>query len=135
MLAAASSRSDDLLSLRLEGGTDAAAVARRAIGRLSSGLDPGTLDTVRLLVTELVTNSVRHADAPAVDLRVRVSERRVRLDVRDDGPGFLAEQRSPHPGPEGGWGLFLVDHLADRWGVDERGRGSHVWVELARPTG
>jgi len=134
MLAAASSCSDDLLSLRLEGSTDAAALARRAIGRLRTGLDPGTLETVRLLVTELVTNSVRHAGAPSVDLRVRVDDNRVRLDVHDDGPGFSPDERPPVRGAHGGWGLFLVDSLADRWGVEEGARGSHVWAELVRPT-
>ncbi|MDQ3586976.1 MAG: ATP-binding protein [Actinomycetota bacterium] len=90
------------------------------------------LDTVRLLVTELVTNSVRHTDATAVELRVHVTEPRVRLEVSDPGSGFEFEERTPGQSPEGGWGLYLVDRLADRWGVTNAEGVSRVWAELDR---
>jgi anti-sigma regulatory factor (Ser/Thr protein kinase) len=130
--AAAACPSDDLVSLRLEGGPEAAALARRALARLGSELSQDSLDTVRLLVTELVTNSVRHGTASAVDLRVHVCGPRVRLDVHDEGSGFTPQRRQPGQDPEGGWGLYLVERLADRWGVDTRGGGTHVWLELER---
>src|SRR3954469_22173788 len=91
--AAAPCPSDDLVNLRLAGGPDAAGMARRAIARLDGELDEDTLDVVRLLLPELVTNSVRHAEAQAVDMRVHVTGDQVRLEVRDRGPGFQFEER------------------------------------------
>jgi signal transduction histidine kinase len=107
-------------------------MARRAIARLDGELDEDTLDVVRLLVTELVTNSVRHAEAQAVDMRVRVTGGQVRLEVTDRGPGFQFEEREADQDPEGGWGLYLVDRLADRWGLTNQGGASMVWAELDR---
>ena len=132
MPAAAPCPSDDLVSLRLAAGPDAAGLARRALARLQHDLDTNMLDTVRLLVTELVTNSVRHAGSSAVDLRVYLTEPQVRLEVTDRGPGFEFEQRAPGQSPEGGWGLYLVDTLADRWGVSSAEGVSRVWAELDR---
>jgi anti-sigma regulatory factor (Ser/Thr protein kinase) len=130
--AAASCPSDDLVNLRLAGGPDAAALARRALKRLEHELDEETVDVIRLLVTELVTNSVRHADAQAVDMRVHVAREHVRLEVTDRGPGFEFEERSAGQDLEGGWGLYLVDRLADRWGVTNERGASRVWAEIAR---
>lgn len=132
MPAAAPCPSDDLVSLSLAGGPDAARMARRALSRFRGDLDTEVLDTVQLLVTELVTNSIRHADATAVDLRVHVTRPRVRLEVSDRGPGFEFERRAPDQSPEGGWGLYLVDRLADRWGVSNADGVSRVWAELDR---
>ena len=132
MPAAAPCPSDDLVSLRLPGGPDAASLARRALSRLQTDLDTSMLDTVQLLVTELVTNSVRHAGSSAVDLRVHLTDPQVRLEVTDRGPGFEFEQRVPGQSPEGGWGLYLVDSLADRWGVCSAEGVSRVWAELDR---
>ena len=130
--AAASCPSDDLVNLRLAGSPDAAALARRALARLEDELDEDTIDVVRLLVTELVTNSVRHAEAKAVDMRVHVTREQVRLEVTDRGPGFQFEGRQAGQELEGGWGLYLVDRLADRWGLDTTGGASQVWAEIDR---
>jgi anti-sigma regulatory factor (Ser/Thr protein kinase) len=130
--AAASCPSDDLVNLRLAGGPDAAALARRALKRLEHELDEDTVDVIRLLVTELVTNSVRHADAQAVDMRVHVAPEHVRLEVTDRGPGFEFEARFAGQDLEGGWGLYLVDRLADRWGITNEGGTSRVWAEITR---
>jgi anti-sigma regulatory factor (Ser/Thr protein kinase) len=130
--AAAPCPSDDLVNLRLAGGPDAAALARRAVARLEGDLDIDTLDVVRLLVTELVTNSVRHAEADAVDIRVHVASDQVRLEVTDRGPGFEFEERGRNQDLEGGWGLYLVDRLADRWGIAYDGGASRVWAEIDR---
>ena len=132
MPAAASCPSDDPVNLRLAGGPDAAALARRALKRLEHELDEETVDVIRLLVTELVTNSVRHADAQAVDMRVHVAREHVCLEVTDRGPGFEFEARSAGQDLEGGWGLYLVDRLADRWGITNEGGASRVWAEIDR---
>ncbi len=123
---------EDVVSLRLAGGPEAAAVARRAIARMRGDLDAPLLETLRLLVTELVTNSVRHAKADQVDLELRVTEPAVRVEVHDRGPGFSPRQRVKDQDPESGWGLFLVERLANRWGVVNEGLGTRVWLELDR---
>src|SRR4051812_13994435 len=130
--AAAPCPSDDLVNMRLAGGPDAAGMARRAVARLEGELQEDTLDVIRLLVTELVTNSVRHAEAQAVDIRVQVTADHVRLEVTDRGPGFRFEEREADQSLEGGWGLYLVDRLADRWGINHKGGASQVWAELDR---
>jgi anti-sigma regulatory factor (Ser/Thr protein kinase) len=110
----------------------AAAAARRACAAVAAEL-PGELGRrFELLVTELVTNALRHGSARATDvvsLDVRVSDAVLHAQVRDAGPGF----EPPAPPQRGrlsqrGWGLVLVDALADRWGATrEVGR---VWFEL-----
>jgi len=80
-----------------------------------------------------VTNSVTHAGLAGsgqIGLTASAAERLVRVEVTDPGPGFDPTQR-PEPSDAGGWGLRLVDSMADRWGVD-RAHGVRVWFELDR---
>jgi anti-sigma regulatory factor (Ser/Thr protein kinase) len=89
---------------------------------------------VSLLVSELVTNSIRHAEttAPAsVELQARVFADRVRVEVRDHGPGFEPRPQAPNRRSRSGWGLYLVDQLSDRWGVT-RDDGTGAWFEIDR---
>jgi anti-sigma regulatory factor (Ser/Thr protein kinase) len=87
----------------------------------------------QLLVSELVSNSVRHAGLGRDDL-IRVtadwSGDRLRVQVRDGGrPGRASPVSGsirPAPGAESGWGLYLVDRLARRWGTTAGG----YWFEL-----
>jgi GAF domain-containing protein/anti-sigma regulatory factor (Ser/Thr protein kinase) len=89
---------------------------------------------LRLLATELVANAVRHTGVAdgSLELRVRLTGDVVHLSVADDGPGFEVPDR-PLVAPEGpgGWGLYLVDQCAARWGT-ERGDRHLVWFELER---
>ena len=91
-------------------------------------------ENVLLLVTELVTNAVRHAGAgPERPLQLELlhSPGWVAVAVADDGPGYTWRP-TPKTGSEsGGWGLFLVDQLADRWGVERATSGTRVWFEIA----
>jgi len=125
--------------MRLGSGPDAAAEARRALAELRADLDPPLMETLRLLVTELVTNSVRHTECDSVTLRVAIGKGAVLTEVVDDGPNFDAEgllaeeQKLDGRDPDHGWGLFLVQRLAREWGVNEDNGGSkRVWFELAR---
>jgi anti-sigma regulatory factor (Ser/Thr protein kinase) len=123
---------EDGLSLHLDRGPDAAAKARRGLANLKGDLDPPLLENLRLLVTELVTNSVRHTGAPTVVLKVLVGNQVVLTEVSDAGPGFDPGDAGS-PGPDHtGWGLFLVERLAERWGVTRNGTGTKVWFELRR---
>jgi len=120
------------ISMSLGNSPEAAAEARRAIGKLRADLDPPLMETLRLLVTELVTNSVRHTAADSVTLRVAVGKAAVLTEVADTGPGFdpkCVEQPGDH---NGGWGLFLVERLANTWGVKHDGPSKRVWFELRR---
>jgi anti-sigma regulatory factor (Ser/Thr protein kinase) len=120
--------------LRLPHGPHAVAAARRGLDSLEPTVDEQTLNDMRLLVSELVTNSVRHADrngSSVVELEVDVSENRVLVRVTDNGPGFEASPRAPEDDPGSGWGLFLVEQISDRWGVELNG-STQVWFELSR---
>ena len=130
--AAPGRRADDALTMRLAGGPEAAAGARAALARLRSDLDPPLIENMRLLVTELIANSVKHADAEHIALKVVVGSRAVLVEVADEGPGFEPAARLDDQDQSSGWGLFLVDRLADRWGVAREHRGTRVWFELRR---
>ena len=122
------------ISLRLSSGPDAVSAARRSLDPLEAHIGAERLRDVRLLVSELVTNSIRHArrgEGDQVELAVTVRHDRIHVCVSDHGPGFRARPRHPGEDSPGGWGLFLVEKLSDRWGVDLNGR-TQVWFELAR---
>lgn len=100
--------------------------ARRWIAELGR-MGQERLDVVLLLVSELVTNGVRHSGAgPDEYLEVRVTRQGtvLRVDVQDPGPGFLPP-RVMEPGPHG---LQIVDVMSDRWGVERS--PTIVWFEL-----
>jgi signal transduction histidine kinase len=106
-------------------------IARRSLADLvSPSVDASMLDDARLLVTELVTNSVRHGQGEVVRLVVdEPRPGRLRVEVIDDGHGFLPIARESAPDEPGGWGLQLVEELSASWGVREG--STHVWFELA----
>jgi anti-sigma regulatory factor (Ser/Thr protein kinase) len=96
-----------------------------------SALPEEVLSDVMLCVTELVTNSVQHPHVPGngdVEMWLRMSDEGVRVRVGDRGPGF-EPKRHPPRGEKGGYGLHIVELLADRWGV-ERGDLTWVWFEI-----
>lgn len=116
--------------IRIGGDELAPRQARRQVAALSSKVDRSVLDTTQLLVTELVTNSVRHAGADAVDLAVSVDPTRVRVEVKNPGAPFEPRAREEAEEPNPGWGLFLVDELSDAWGVQGGPGRQRVWFEL-----
>jgi anti-sigma regulatory factor (Ser/Thr protein kinase) len=125
------------LRMTIGSGPDAAADARRAIAALRADLDPPLMETLRLLVTELVTNSVRHTDCDSLTLRVAIGKSAVLTEVADEGPPFDPEDALEGEPPEAhdpscGWGLFLVQRLSKTWGVKDDGRSKRVWFELGR---
>jgi serine/threonine-protein kinase RsbW len=122
------------VTLRLDPDVDAAGKAREALAPLREALDERVLQDVQLLVTELVTNSVRHADAAPGDpvrLEVSVTGDRVFVAVEDLGSGFSPQPRDEGSPRDSGWGLHLVDQVSARWGVNGE-RSTRVWLELDR---
>jgi len=120
------------ISVEFDRGPTAVSAARHALIPLDERVDQGMLDDITLMVSELVTNSVRHAQGDGngtVGLAVRLQPDRVRVEVSDPGKGFEPKPREPGQSQASGWGLYLVDRLADRWGV-LRGERAKVWFEM-----
>ena len=114
----------------------AASQARKSLAVLRSDLPERTYEDLVILVSELVTNSVRHtgrARGDEVEDRLGdwIDRSGIRAEVADGGPGFEKFVRPSTPDQLGGWGLQIVDRLSDRWGV-RRGSapGSAVWFEI-----
>ena len=114
---------------------ESAATARQAVGELSDSLPEDVLGDVRLLVSELVTNALRHAgltDDERIALEVGVTATAVRVEVTDHGRGFDPSAVPSDPEVAEGWGLYLVATLSDRWGAESDEDSTRVWFELDR---
>jgi anti-sigma regulatory factor (Ser/Thr protein kinase) len=112
--------------------SDAALVAREVVARATSELGPAILDDLLLVVSELVTNAVRHApDRGPIHLEIQ-RDHVVRIEVQDQGEGFERTARPPlhQEFPIGGFGLTVVGRLVTGWGITRRGARTLVWAEL-----
>ena len=115
------------------GRADQVAAARRFV---SAALHDGSplRDVTRLLVSEAVTNAVLHSTSGDAGGRITVeyelSERRLRVEVRDGGAQSGPRRRVHHLESVTGRGLELFEALSDRWGVDGGPSGRTVWFEL-----
>jgi anti-sigma regulatory factor (Ser/Thr protein kinase) len=112
----------------------APSAARRLVRCLGDCLDDERIENLELLVTELVTNAVRHAgldDDGWVELELVVTDELVHVEVSDPGRGFDPTRSASRPGEArgSGWGLFLVDQLATRWGV-HHDDCTRVWFDI-----
>ena len=121
------------IDVRLAPEPEVLTTARHALDRLADLLIPEKLEDTRLVVSELVTNSILHAGLSPNDqisLTVTVSAGSVRGRVCDPGPGFeVPSEPCPRSDMRGGWGLPIVETISDRWGVEGN---SHpcVWFEI-----
>ncbi|MGH9041875.1 MAG: ATP-binding protein [Acidimicrobiia bacterium] len=131
---------DVLLLLRVPATPAAPATARRAVASLAPHLDAAVVEDATLLVSELVTNSLRHgglSPSQGIEVCLRASPQTVMVEVADRGRGFEGQRPRPvaksvdmtNGKDEPNWGLFLVDQLAWRWGIAEQG-DVRVWFEL-----
>src|SRR5829696_7709578 len=105
----------------------AAKIERIALDDLELGAE--LIKDLRLMVSELVTNSIRHAapeKADSVGLRAWLYDNRFKIEVSDSGPGFERVVTAGRGDEIGGWGLFIVQSLSDRWGAERRGDRSVV---------
>lgn len=118
--------------VRLQREPQAPAIARSTVTDLLAGrVDRAVVEDVKLLVSELVTNAVRHQKAKGtIEMEVDLAGRAVRVEVSDPGSGFSKPKvGEPPPDALGGRGLLIVDRVASRWGVTP-GRPTRVWFEL-----
>jgi anti-sigma regulatory factor (Ser/Thr protein kinase) len=93
------------------------------------GLDQALQEDIVLCIDELVANVISHTSSSPV-LTIRVHDG-VHVEVADTS-GVPAAMRPPSDGLPGGWGLRIVDRVADRWGcVPKAGGGKIVWFAVA----
>jgi anti-sigma regulatory factor (Ser/Thr protein kinase) len=118
-------------SKTFENTEDAPVQARRFVSeRLSAWGLAGISERVVLAVSELTTNAVVHGGG-RITLTVGAKGDRVRVTVEDEGGREPVMQGPGTVGgvAGGGWGLRIVDTIADKWGTESRDRGTLVWFE------
>ncbi len=124
-----------LVETELENGPFAAREARHQIANAGDALPERVRADVTLLVSELVTNAFRHSGqskSGSIRLRAEMTGRVVRIEVTDRGG-----VRSPairEADVDGGWGLRIVEEIADRWGSTRDPSGTLVWFEIEAVT-
>ena len=122
------------VSFWVPGGKRAAGVARRSVLSVQAGLPGGIRHQLALLLSELVTNAIQHGGAgpeETVQVRLASSPERVRVEVYDPGSNGAAPRDRVEE--SGGFGLLLVDRLADDWGREDTGSGGIAGLVRARP--
>jgi anti-sigma regulatory factor (Ser/Thr protein kinase) len=109
--------------------------ARRFVGEFLNAW-PLTEMTAEILlaVNELTTNAVVHGSGP-IDVAMDATSDRLRVTVTDHGGGTPAfHSPDPRDGETGGWGLYLVDKVADQWGTERRHGRTTIWFDHALPS-
>ena len=120
---------DETVTLQLEHAVGAPRQARRfVVSTLAEWGLSHLADDVGLLVSELVTNVVRHTDAGAI-MRISRAQRHLRCSVIDAG-GHLPQLRHPSPTDQSGRGLLLVEAIASSWGSTATEGRTEVWFEV-----
>jgi anti-sigma regulatory factor (Ser/Thr protein kinase) len=126
-------RKADRMAVSMSATPEHISTARTALDELE--LPSAMLADAKLLISEIVTNSIRHAGL-GVDDPIRISAEwngtTLRVLVQDGTvptTGPVAGAIRPAPGAESGWGLYLVDQLASRWGTNLKGQPGY-WFEL-----
>ena len=123
------------IRLTLRGGPLAASQAREQVAAGNGVVPRSVRAEALLLLTELVTNAVRHGGADnglPVEVVVARSPRGVRVAVTDPGAGFEWRDRETTAVSEAsGYGLLLVDRMASRWGIERGESSTTVWFELS----
>ncbi|MET8139633.1 ATP-binding protein [Sphaerisporangium sp. NPDC005288] len=101
---------------------------RRVRGKLSDWGLAAQSDVVELLVSEVVTNAMRHSWGAVMSLAM--DDGTLRCEVQDTNPA-LPQVREVHEGDEGGRGMYLMQALSTSWGSHPLSTGKVVWFELA----
>ena len=118
-------------TIRMASGPAAPWQARQHVrSGLHANLSAGRMCDLVLLTSELVTNAVEYSEAGPLDLTVVRGDTFTRIEVSNPGETWAEapEPRSPEADQVGGWGLFLVEQLSDRWGTSDS--NCTVWFEF-----
>jgi len=118
-------------TIRMAPGPTAPWLARQHVrSGLPAGLSAGRACDLVLLTSELVTNAVQYSEAGPLDLTVMLGDTFTRIEVSNPTQSWARapESHSPEPDQTGGWGLFLVEQLSDRWGTSDT--ECTVWFEF-----
>ncbi len=125
------------LKLELPLRPEAPMLARDSARNISKGVDDEQVtEAVVLVLSEIVTNSVRHTNgvpSDTIEIRLVRAPEKIRGEVRDHGPGFEPKPRPLTKEQTSGWGLNIVQNLTERWGVERNG-GTCVWFEIRTQT-
>lgn len=123
---------DDILLLQIHAPPEPAVVStvRHSVVSALPDVCDDQSSEAETIVAELVANAVEHAET-ALEVRVLRRGGSLRIEVDDDGRGWPV-LRDPEPLAERGRGLFIVDHLSERWGIDRHARdGKTIWAEMS----
>jgi anti-sigma regulatory factor (Ser/Thr protein kinase) len=104
--------------------------------RAAALVDDDGLANLALVISEIVTNAVRHGK-PGGEIRVAATPKDDYLcvQVTDEGSGFVPTPGAMASEPGGGFGLFLVEQLTRRWGMTRENMRTRVWFEFDYETG
>jgi len=121
------------LEIELARDCDSPGAARAALAEVAPAIALGRFEDARLLLSELVTNAVKYGGEGSVRVVVRDVDGATHIEVVDQGGGFEARETEERRDRDdldavGGWGLPLVETLADDWGSFEG--STHVWFRL-----
>jgi anti-sigma regulatory factor (Ser/Thr protein kinase) len=121
----------DTVEISLPPRAESVPLARRAAAKAAQRWLPAhQAPSLALMVSEVVTNALLHGGGGRdVELRVSEHDEVVRVEVCDHGEGFVPQPRALDNDREGGYGLYLVEQLADRWGW-WRDDSTTVWFEV-----
>ncbi len=117
----------------LDGHADSVGEGRRHVLELAEGfVDEARLPDLALVLSEVVTNAVRHSSEAGgtILLAVTPKDDYLCVQVTDPGPGLAPRPRATAPDEEGGWGFFLIEYLTRRWGVTRENAHTRVWFEF-----
>jgi anti-sigma regulatory factor (Ser/Thr protein kinase) len=93
-------------------------------------VDDQRIADLRLVISEVVTNAVRHGGDGDVLVAVTPKDDYLCVQVTDTGDGFAPRPRALEPDEDGGFGLFLIEQLTRRWGLTRENSNTRVWFEF-----
>jgi anti-sigma regulatory factor (Ser/Thr protein kinase) len=93
-------------------------------------VDDGRIADLRLVISEVITNAVRHGGNGDMLVAVTPKQGYLCVQVTDTGDGFAPRPRAFEPDDDGGFGLFLVERLTRRWGLTREDSNTRVWFEF-----